>query len=143
MACRQGHAPKPLKPWRTRSLVLKRGSPGVFGVRGARAPEEDEVALVVECGDLATAEGRVLVEQARQLAAQAVPQPRGKAVQDQLRLCPRSPPMALVQNNNPNPISTSCGFARAARPWRCEIIIKTRSAPAPASPVPPARGPAI
>ncbi len=59
------------------------------------APEEDEVALVVEGGDLAAAEGRVLVEQARQLAAQAVPQPRAKPVQHQLRLRARRAPMAL------------------------------------------------
>ena len=59
------------------------------------APEEDEVALVVQRGDLAAAEAGVLVEQRRKHAPQAVPQPRVKVVQHQLRLRPGSPPMAL------------------------------------------------
>ena len=59
------------------------------------APEEDEVALVVQRGDLAAAEAGVLVEQRSKHAPHAVPQPRVKVVQHQLRLRPGRPPMAL------------------------------------------------
>lgn len=59
------------------------------------APEEDEVALIVQRGDLAAAEAGVLVEQRGKHAPQAVPQPCVKVVQHQLRLRPGSPSMAL------------------------------------------------
>ena len=58
-------------------------------------PEEDVVALVVEGGNLAALEGGVLVEQGCQHSAKAVPQPRVKVVQHQLRLRPRRPSVSL------------------------------------------------
>ena len=59
------------------------------------APEEDEVALVVEGGHLAAAEAGVLVEQRREHAPRAVPQPRAEVVQHQLRLRARRAPVPL------------------------------------------------
>ena len=59
------------------------------------SPEEDEVALVVQRGDLPAAEAGVLVEERGKHAPQAVPQPGVEVVQHQLRLRPGSPPMPL------------------------------------------------
>lgn len=64
------------------------------------APEEDEVALVVEGDGAAPLKVGVLAEQAGHHAADAVPQPRVKVVQDQLRLVGGRTAVALQHRTN-------------------------------------------